>query len=386
MSDTRRRPRLAYVAHTLNPGGTERLVVDMALAFASRFDVEVFCLDEPGTWATTLRGAGIAVHGLQRQPGLDLSVAGRLAKHLRRFDADIVHAHQCSAWFYAALARLRYPRPRLVFEEHGRFHPEVDNPRRRFVNRMLVRRLTHRCVAVSEDIRARLVRYEGLDPGGIEVIYNGVAPVEPTGSDERARIRASLGLGDDGFVMGTVGRLDPIKNIPMLVDAFAAVAGSNPQLALLVVGDGPERAAIESRVAQAGIADRVVMTGYRGDARSLAGSMDLFVLASLSEGTSMALLEAMSAGVAVAVTAVGGNPEIVAAGETGWVVPSGDAAALAAAIREAVEQPARRTAFADAARRRFEQRFTFARMIEAYDALYASLLPAGARPALEAGA
>ena len=89
MSDTRDRPRLAYVAHALNPGGTERLVVDMAIAFASRFHVAVFCLDEPGAWAATLRAAGIPVHGLWRQPGLDLSMAGRLATHLRAFGAEV---------------------------------------------------------------------------------------------------------------------------------------------------------------------------------------------------------------------------------------------------------------------------------------------------------
>lgn len=373
MSDPRDRPRLAYVVHALNPGGTERLVVDMAMAFASRFRIAVFCLDEPGAWAATLRAAGIPVHGLWRQPGLDLSIAGTLAGCLREFGADIVHAHQCSAWFYSALARLRHPAPRLLFEEHGRFYPEVDSPRRRFVNRVLIRRLTHRFVAVSEDIRTRLARYEGLDAGQIEVVYNGVAPAPVLRPEARARLRARLGLGADDFVIGTVGRFDPIKNLPMLVSAFEKVAKEQPCLRLLLVGDGPEHKAIARRIDEAGIGERAVLTGHRDDARQLAQCMDMFVLASFSEGTSMALLEAMAAAVPVAVTRVGGNPEIVVDGQTGWAVPSDDVEALATVLRQAHARPDQRSRYGEAGRRRFEQRFTFAGMIEAYRSIYAGL-------------
>ncbi|MCD6733538.1 MAG: glycosyltransferase [Burkholderiaceae bacterium] len=386
MSDTRDRPRLAYVAHALNPGGTERLVIDMAIAFSSRFRVAVFCLDEPGAWAATLRSAGIPVHALWRQPGLDLSMAGRLATHLREFGADIVHAHQCSAWFYSALARLRHPAPRLVFEEHGRFYPEIDHPRRRFVNRILIRRLTHRFVAVSEDIRARLVRYEGLDAGQIEVVYNGVAPVPAFEPEARAQLRARLGLGADDFVVGTVGRFDPIKNLPMLVSAFEKVAKAQPRLRLLLVGDGPERTAIARRIDEAGLGGRAILTGHRDDARQLAQCLDLFVLASFSEGTSMALLEAMAAAVPVAVTRVGGNPEIVVDGQTGWVVPSDDVEALAAVLHQALARPDQGRKYGEAGRRRFEQRFTFAGMIEAYRSIYAGLATPADRLALGAGA
>ena len=381
----RGRRRLAYVVNALNPGGTERLVVEMATAFAPHYHVAVFCLDDPGAWAATLRAAGIPVYGLRRQPGLDLSVAWRLAGSLRQFGADIVHAHQYSAWFYSALARLLHPAPRLVFEEHGRFYPEVDNAKRRFVNRWLIRRLTHRFVAVSGDIRERLVRYEGLDRKQIDVVYNGVAPLPFVAADSRERLRRQLGFGTDDFVVGTVGRFDPIKNLPMLISAFAEVATEQPRLRLLLVGDGPERAAIERRVAECGLGTRVVMTGYRDDARRLKACLDLFVLASFSEGTSMALLEAMAASVPVAVTDVGGNPEIVVAGESGWIVPSGDARALADVFRQALAQPEQLRRFGDAGRRRFEHRFTFAGMLEAYRSLYAGLVAPAGRLALGAG-
>lgn len=379
------RPRLAYVVHSLDPGGTERLVVQMAKAFAVEFDVAVFCLDQPGAWADSLREAGLPVYALYRQPGLDLSVAFRLAMGLRQFGADIVHAHQYSAWFYSALARLRYPAPRLLFQEHGRFHPEVDRLRRRLVNRLLISRLTHRVVAVSEDIRARLVCYEGLDARRVQVIYNGVMPVSPLQPAVRLRLREQLGLRADDFVVGTVGRFDPIKNLSMLVSAVAEGARASPRLCAMLIGDGPQRGAIEAQIAEVGLEARVRLPGYREDARELVQCLDLFVLSSFSEGTSVALLEAIAAGVPVAVTAVGGNPEIVVAGTTGWVVPSGDVAALSRVFGQALDDPASALAFAQAGRTRFVQRFTFAGMIDAYHALYSTLLESAPRLAHGAG-
>ena len=369
----RARPRLAYVVNNLNPGGTERLVVEMARAFTCDHDVAVFCLDEPGSWADSLRREGVPVHGLWRQPGLDLSVAMRLASLFRAAGVDIVHAHQCSAWFYAALSRLLHPAPRLVLEEHGRFFPEPDKPFRRLVNRLLIARLTHRFIAVSRDVRSRLARYEGLDASRIEVVYNGVAETPPLDPAERERLRAQFGFGPGDFVVGTVGRFDPVKNLPMLVSSIAAAAPEVPAIRGLLVGDGPAWLEIRRQVDEAGLADRIRLSGHREDARALVQCLDLFVLASFSEGTSMALLEAMAAGVAVAVTDVGGNPEIVSDGATGWVIPSGDGAALAEVMRRAATDPAQRRRLAEAGRQRYLQQFSLEAMLEAYRRIYAQL-------------
>lgn len=375
-----RRPSIAYVALTLNPGGTERLAVDMARALRQEFDVTMVCLDEPGAWAGSLRALGIPVHCVWRQPGLDLNVVTQLSRLFRRLQPDIVHAHQCTPWFYAALSRLAWRPPRLLLEEHGRFWPEPDKPLRRLVNRALIAPLTHRAIAVSEDIGRRLVRYEGLQANRIDVIYNGVTPAPALAADERAALRALLGLPDDAFVVGTVGRLDPIKNLPMLVEAIRQALPRVPTLYGLVVGDGPEREQLRAAISAAGLQARVVTTGHRDDARRLTQCMDLFVLASLSEGTSMALLEALAGGVPVAVTDVGGNPEVVEAGVSGWVVPTQDAPALASAIIEAVTVPALARQRAEAARQRFSARFSFDAMLDAYRRLYAGMLGEATSP------
>lgn len=368
------RPALAYVVNALNPGGTEKLVVEMARVFAREYDLSVICLDDPGTWGRMLRTEGIPVHCLWRQPGMDLTMPGKLARLFRDRRVHIVHAHQCTPWFYSALSRLRYRKPKLLLEEHGRFYPEVENRKRAFVNRALIRKLTHRFVAVSEDVRTRLERYEGLSAPQIRVIYNGVSPPQPLDEQQRTGMRAELGFAEQDFVVGTVGRFDSIKNLPMLVRALTTLSPQMPALRGLLVGDGPEFPAMRALVGANGLGERVRLTGFREDARQLAQCMDLFVLSSFSEGTSMALLEAMAAGVPVVVTAVGGNPEIVLAGETGWVVPSDDTAALQGAILEAMRDPVERRRRAEAGRRRFQESFGIERMMEHYRHLYLDLL------------
>lgn len=365
---------VTHVVNSLDPGGTERLVIGMCRALAADFDVEVLCLDRPGEWAGELRGAGIAVHALWRQPGLDAALPAALAAQLRRHGTRIVHAHQCTAWFYAALSRLLHPTPRLLLEEHGRFHPEVERPMRRIVNRRLLRRLTHRFVAVSADIRERLAVYEGLPRDLIEVVPNGVPAPSPLDPAARAARRAALGLPDDAFVVGTVGRFDPIKNLPLLVDALARVAPRVAGLRALLVGDGPEIDAIRCRVAEAGIADRICFTGFRSDARELTQCMDLFVLSSHSEGLSVALLDAQAAGIPAVVTAVGGNPDVVADAQTGWVVPPGDVDAMACAIGAAATDPDACRRFGAAAARRHAEHFDWDGMLRRYRRLYRDML------------
>lgn len=373
------RPGLLYIVNSLNPGGTERLVMEMGLAFNREYRVSILCLDEPGLWAVDVRREGIPVHCVWRQPGMDLSMPGKIARIARESGALILHAHQCTPWFYGALSRLWHNRPRLLLEEHGRFYPEADKPTRRLVNRALISPLSHRFVAVSEDIRRRLDRYEGVTAARTEVIYNGVDVGPMLTAEERTALRRELGFGAQECIVGTVGRFDPIKNLPLLIHSLASARQKAGRVRGLLIGNGPEFPAVQALIRELGLDATVRLTGYRSDARRLVQVMDLFVLSSFSEGTSMALLEAMASGVPAAVTAVGGNREIVVAGETGWIVPSDDVAGLSSAIVEAAQNGARRAQFGQAARRRFEEDFTFARMIECYRALYRSMIPTAAR-------
>lgn len=368
------KPKLLYIVHSLNPGGAERLAVEMSRSFAGQFHVSVVCLDEPGLWAADLRRQGIPVHCVYRQSGLDISCAIRLARYCRQHRVDIIHAHQCTPWVYAALSRLVYGRPGLLFEEHGRFFPEIMNRKRVFLNRRFVRRLTHRFVAVSEDVRNRLVLYEGLDRRQIEVIYNGVAPEVELESDRRNLLRECFGIGSKDFLVGTVGRFDPIKNLPLLLKSIAAAHETVASVRGMLVGNGPAFKEIQGLRDDLKLSETVVMPGHREDARKLVQCMDLFVLSSFSEGVSMALLEAIAAGVPVVVTDVGGNPEVVIDGVTGLVVPSDCVQNLTNAILEMASHPLKARQFADSARRMFHEKFTLEKMLCGYRRVYGEMM------------
>jgi sugar transferase (PEP-CTERM/EpsH1 system associated) len=368
------KPTLVNIVHSLDPGGAERLVVDMSRAFADDYDVHVFCLDSVGEWADGLRSAGVPVRELRRQPGLDLYLAWRIAKLLRQVSADIVHAHQTAPWFYSALARLFYRKPKLLFEEHGRHFPEPDRRWHRLANRLLVGRLTHVSVAVSRDIRERLVRYEGLRRDRIRIIYNGGRSAPAPDAATIQILRAEFGFDAGHKIVGFVGRLDPVKNIKLLIDAFAELKASHADLRCLIVGDGPERDELQTKVARHGLTAEFVFAGYRSDADRLVHCMDMFVLPSLSEGTSMALLEAMSAGVPAVVTNVGGNIELIEDGVSGYVVESDSVAEMAGALRELISDPQLASQRAESARQKFSDKFSFDAMISAYGELYRELM------------
>lgn len=376
----RGRPKawLTYLVHSLNPGGTERLAMEMAAAFRSEFEVSIICLDAPGAWAADARRDGVPVYCLWRQPGVDLRLARPLARLASRRGTCLWHAHQYSPWFYAGLAKLVDCRAKLLFQEHGRQYPEVRKRTRIGFNRAVLLPRTDRVVAVSEETRQRLARFEGLPAARVEVVYNGVAAPPRLGTKERDAVRrVDLGFGKDEFVVGTVGRLDPIKNLPLLLEALVRARRREPRLRAILIGDGSARASLEEQVRRLGLQGVVTLTGYRPDAPHLVGALDLFVLSSFSEGTSLALLESMAAARPAVVTEAGGSPEIVRDGHTGWVVPPDDVEALAAALLAAAADPAETSRRGEAARRRFTERFSMERMIDRYRGIYEELLASG---------
>ncbi len=362
--------RIAYIVHSLNLGGTERLAADMSLALKDSFDMSIVCLDEPGIWAEQVREKGVAVTCLYRQPGLDFRMASGLASYARQRRIDLFHAHQCTPWFYAGLSRLLCPAPKLVFEEHGRLYPEVLNKRRKWFNRFVLQKLTHRVTAVSSDVKQRLIDYEGVCPDRIQVVYNGVKPAPPVSDADKKALRRRFGFSDQDIIAGCVGRLDPIKNLPLFINALKTARAACPDLKGIIIGDGPLYSELKTLVKTLDMQDHIRFTGYRKDAAFLIHIMDIYTLVSFSEGTSMALLEAMSAGVPAIVTRVGGNPEIVVHDQTGWMILSDDPSALTAALTNAASDVTKRHSLGRNARNRFLESFTFDRMIQQYSSIY----------------
>lgn len=359
--------RVLQVVLSLNPGGTERLVIDLATRLNAEMPTAICCLDAPGDWAADVTSRGIPVTALGRRPGFHPVLGRAVARVAARHGATVIHAHQYSPFVYSALARLWRPGLRVVFTEHGRLSDAGPSSKRKLANQVMSR-LASRTFTVSEDVKSHLVA-EGFRPDAVGVIYNGIDIGAMPTAETRTRVRRELGAADTTFVVGTIARLDPVKDIAALLGAAAQLSDSRP-LMVVVIGDGPERPRLEELARKLGLSSRVKFLGHRSDARDWLAACDAYANSSVSEGVSLTILEAMAAGLPVAVTGVGGTPEVVDA-SCGRVVPARNQQALARALAELADDPGLRRALGAAGRARVEARFTLERMIREYASVYA---------------
>lgn len=341
--------RIAYITNGLGYGGAERVLQALAEGLAAAGDrVEVFATTREGPIAEELRAAGIPVRLLGIRSPLDLRLPLKLARALR--GVDLVHSHLAVSDIAAAAAAQLGRRPKLVTTVHN---PGVELGRFKAALWRLSLSRFDRVTAVSEAVKASLPRR--LRP---RVLYPCLVSGGPRLS--RAEARAALGLEEAEQVVMAIGRLQRVKGLDVLK---AAAEQLPPQLRLLVIGEGPERAALSG--------GRLELLGARPDAAELVAAADLFVMPSRSEGFPQSPLSAMACGLPVVATAVGGSPEVVIDGVTGLLVPPEQPGALASAILEGLERGAELGA---AGRHSLERRgLSRGAMIEATRALYQEL-------------
>jgi glycosyltransferase involved in cell wall biosynthesis len=390
--------RLLLLVHGLPMGGTEVMVAHLARRFRTqRLEVTIGCLDEVGDLGRALLAEGFSVELYSRRGGFDPILPFKIARSVRRGRVDLVHAHQYTPFFYGVLAKILTGAP-LIFTEHGRAYPDVAGIRRRVFNRFFSR-LVNRVTAVSLAVRESLDRVErGFDPESIEIIHNGIDLdlYPPLGDLQREEARRRLGLPAPAPVIGTVGRLHPVKNHALLLRAFRMVLFDHPEAVLVVVGDGPERVRLEALADDLGVRSAVRFLGTRSDVGRILPAFDVFALSSFSEGMPMTLIEAMAASVPIVSTAVGGIAEIVRNGREGVLIdgipPFVDVGELEAseyvsqfalALKRVVAAPDWARQLAANARKRAEHEFALDRICRQYLALYEAIVPAP-RPMLVA--
>jgi glycosyltransferase involved in cell wall biosynthesis len=239
------------------------------------------------------------------------------------------------------------------------------------VANQILKRLPRGVFTVSEDLRQHIIA-EGFSPGAISVIYNGISVGPQPDSATREQIRHMVGASPDTLVIGTIARLDRVKDLGTLIEATRQYSRTRPVL-LLIIGDGTERARLEEATKASGAEPYVKFLGHRDDARRWLAGCDVYVNSSISEGVSLTILEAMAAGLPVVATRVGGTPEVVDTTCARLVSPR-DADALAAALLDLARQPDVRNRMGRAARTRVEALFTLERMVDEYRDVYYRIL------------
>ena len=366
--------KILHLTYDMRIGGTEQVIKNLILGTdASRFTMSVLCIESPlGPFAEDLINQDIHIEALSRNPGFDASLISQIRQHIKAHKIDIIHCHQYTPYVYGALGALMTP-AKVIFTEHGRFYPDSTTWKRKVINPLL-HRFTHATTAISAATRDALVEFEFIPKRDIEVIYNGIIGVEPEPSQLES-LKQQYPIAEQCTLFGTIARLDPIKNHSMMLRAFKRVIENGINAKLMIVGDGDERANTEALINELDLSQHVFMTGYEPKPHGHLALMDIYLLPSLSEGTSMTLLEAMSLGKPCIVTHAGGNPEIVIQNETGFVTPNDDEQAFADAMITLTQNKPLQEAFGRASKERFINTFDINNMTITYEALYKKLCP-----------
>lgn len=356
-----------YFITELSTGGAQRALLRLLTDLdRGRFSPTVACLyNGDGAVAQEIRALGITVFDARMRHRADLAAVLRLYRWIRQVRPTILHTSLFHANLPGRILGRLASVPIIICSERTMAMESVWRYR---LNRWTVG-LVDRVTAVSANVRDYCIEHIGLPAEKVLVIYNGVElPEEPPASCREAR--AELGLPLDNAVIGTVSRLDAVKGVGVLIQAFSQVEGAY----LAVIGDGTECAKLKEATNCLGLADRVRWAGHRRNVPQLLPAFDIFVQPSLHEGLPNTVLEAMAAGLPVVATAVGGTPEAVVDGETGLLVPSRDPDALARAIIQLLGDRDLRRKMGQAGRDRVAEFFSVERMVEETERLYEQLL------------
>lgn len=376
---------ICHIILRLDFGGLENgLVMLLNHLPEDRYRHILVCLERATDFQNRIRRGNVTIHEIGKKPGKDLSAYWKVWRLLRAQRPDIVHTRNLPAvdmFLPAVLAGV----PGLVHSEHGLDMVDIAGSSAKY---KLLRKLSSlavdRYVAVSKDLQRWMVSEVGLPTDRVSVIYNGVDSERFRPGPNAAAARASIfppGFAPPNtFVIGTIGRLEPIKDQTNLVCGFLNALKERPalreMLRLVVIGEGRLRAEMEALLEAEGAAPLAWMPGFRNDVAELYRTFDLFALPSRREGTSNTILEAMASGLPVVATDVGGNPELVTPGVTGRLVPPEDSNALGDAILEYADQPPLAKAHGAAGRDRILRDFSIEAMVAGYDVMYCALAEA----------
>jgi sugar transferase (PEP-CTERM/EpsH1 system associated) len=369
------RPLIVHLTYILDFGGLETLMVECINRMpADRYRHAIVCLTKYTEFSKKVTQPGVEIYALHKGAGLGMGTHVKCWKLLRRLQPAIVHTYNLAAAEYAFTAAMAGV-PIRVHAEHGRdaADPEGKNPKHNFLRRRLAP-LIDRFVPVSDDLHRWLAQAVGIPENKLLLVKNGV-------DTDRFRPKAAPSgvspWSEQEFVIGTVARVQDIKNHSGLVDAFARLREMLPQhkhrMRLSIIGDGPLLPALRAQVTAAGLDDVVWLPGARSNIVELLNGFSVFALPSLAEGTPVSMLEAMACALPVVASDVGGIPEVVEHGKHGSLVPPSDRDALAAALAQYVVQPELLRQQGDAARVRIEQKYSLKAMLAAYSGLYDTL-------------
>lgn len=370
-------PLVLHVLHHLQMGGMENGVVNLINHMpATRYRHAVVCIEDYSDFRLRIRRPDVDVLALHRSRIGVWALRKQLYRLCRDMRPDIVHSRNRSGLDALLPARLAGVRL-CVHGEHGRDVDDLDGENNKLVLlRRLHRPLVNRYITVSKDLENYLRTRVGVPARRITQIYNGVDTERFSPATHKPALLPSHFLAPGNIVIGTVGRLQAVKDQASLIEAFTAICRQRPSapLYLAIAGDGPLRGELDAKISSSGLAERICLMGATDEVPDFLRSLDIFVLPSLAEGISNTILEALASGLPVIATAVGGNTELVREKECGNFFAPRDQQALVQLLLAYVDNEPMRRTHAAAARDHAVREFSLTAMMENYAKVYDDLL------------
>jgi glycosyltransferase involved in cell wall biosynthesis len=360
--------KILHVVNSLDPGGMENGIVNIAHGLAARgFESHVACLERRGAFAERLP-ASSKVFLLGKTGGFSPRAAWRLAKLIRQLEPNVIHSHNLGPLIYGGLATLGGRRCPLVQGEHSQLTREELLPRRLRQRRWLYRGC-HTIHTVSTAMREELIAC-GFPAQKLVAIANGVDTGRFAPGD-RVNARATFSIPPLSLCIGIVGRFGPFKRHLQLIEAFEQIVPRFPHARLLIAGGGgSEAAAVNERVQKSAFRPLIHLLGFQSDPRICYQALDLLAIPSINEGLSNAALESMACGVPALARTGCGHEQIITHGEDGWIAPLETSVDLARHLTEILSEPVRLVDFGRNARKKVISNFSLQSMITAYEHLY----------------
>lgn len=379
------RPLIAHVVYRFDTGGLENGVVNLINHLPENaYRHAVVALTEVTDFAQRIRRDDVRCIALGKRPGQTWWLYPKLLRLLRELRPAIVHTRNLAALEVQPAAWLAGV-PVRIHGEHGRDVGDFDGSNRTFQRvRRFYRPFVQHYVALSRDLQRYLVDKVHVPADRVTQVYNGVDTrrFHPA-ADGPAVVEGCPFVPHRHWLVGTVGRMQTVKDQPTLARAFVRALELRPalreRLRLVLVGDGPLLAECRAVLIRAGLAELAWLPGERADVPAVMRGLHAFALPSLAEGISNTILEAMASSLPVLATDVGGNAELVERGTTGLLVPPSDVDAMAQGLIALADDPARAAAMGRAGRAAAEARFSLEAMVAAYQKVYDEGLPAAGR-------
>jgi glycosyltransferase involved in cell wall biosynthesis len=366
------RINVLHLTETSEPGGSETVLANIAHNLdPARYD-SLVCVLEEGWLTERLAGLGIEYVIIKNERPYDPIFLSKLIRLIRRRKIDIVHAHEFMMIVYGAVAA-KISRIPMIGTVHCKLYfPEKKT---RILSFKLAVLLCSKMILVSEDLRRFFVDTLKLrSEKKLLTLYNGVDFDKYGGQAAEKDIRWELGLPPEDIVACTVGSLFKVKGLDILLEAVKLVLAQSPSFKLLIAGEGDQASILKSKAEELKLGNSVLFLGFRNDIPDILKAADFYVCSSLSEGLSLSILEAMTAGKPVVATDVGGNPELVSDCQNGFLAPPSNPNALAEKMMLLINDPGLRRAMAQKSQEAARDKFSLEKMIENYENIYEELL------------